>query len=169
MRPFSYGYLKRSNAGSSFIEVAISSISLGVIVLLGLDAYVWTQGFMINDLACRDACRAAAQARPPSGANTIAAYSAAATQAADRELKVLHINTGGPYIRNPQLISCVWNGIGPTDPLPPAPQTPTVTVQTSIDMRLPFPIIFMSQQVAPGGVLVFRRSYTMPLVVLPST
>lgn len=169
MRRIKHGYLKRSTAGSSFIEVAISSVALGVIVLFGLDAYVWTQAFMINDLACRDACRAAAQARPPSGANTVAAYAAAAQQAADRELKVMHINTGGPYIQNPQLISCVWNGVGPTDPLPAPPATPTVTVQTSIDMRLPFPIIFMSQQVTPGGVLVFRRSYTMPLVVLPST
>jgi len=169
MRQIKHAYKTRSQGGSSFIEVAISSVALGIIVLFGMDAYVWTQAFMINDLACRDAARAAAQARPPSGANTIAAYSAAAQQAADRELKVMHINTAGPYIKNPQLVSCVWNGVGPGDPLPAPPATPTVTVQTSIDMMLPFPLFFMSQQVAPGGKLVFRRSYTFPLVVLPST
>lgn len=159
----------RSRVGSSFIEVAIASMALAVIVFLGLDAYVWTQGFMINDLACRDACRAAAQARPPSGTNTRAAYTAAATQAADRELRRLHIVTG-PWITNPRLIGAInWTGPEAGDPLPAPPATPFVTVQTAIDMKLPVPIFFMGSQVLNGSstdVLVFRRSYTMPIVNL---
>ncbi len=42
---------KRGATGSSFIEVAIASVALGVIIFFGIDAYVWCQAFMLNDLA----------------------------------------------------------------------------------------------------------------------
>lgn len=156
---------KRNESGSSFIEVAIASVALGVIVFIGLDAYVWTQAFMINDLACRDACRAAAGAT--SSINTPAAYASAAAAAAQRELN-LHI-VSGPWIKNPQLVSCQWNDLGASNgnPMPPAPVTPNVRVRTSLDVNLPVPITFMQKTVLNSGVLTFHRSYTMPIVTLP--
>jgi hypothetical protein len=155
----------KNETGSSFIEVAIASVALGVIVFIGLDAYVWTQAFMINDLACRDACRAAAGAT--STTNTPAAYALAAKNAAQRELD-LHI-VSGPWIKNPQLVSINWNDMGASNgnPMPPVPQTPNVRVRTSLDVNLPVPITFMQKTVLNSGVLTFHRSYTMPIVTLP--
>ncbi len=160
-----HGEKLRDAEGSSFIEVAIASVALGVIVFIGLDAYVWTQAFMINDLACRDACRAAAQAT--STTKTAAAYALAAKNAAQRELD-LHI-VSGPWIKNPQLVSINWNDMGASNgkPMPPAPQTPNVRVRTSLDVNLPVPIRFMNQTVQNSGTLTFHRSYTMPIVKLP--
>lgn len=167
MRLPKLGRYDRNNneSGSSFIEIAIASVALGVIVFIGLDAYVWTQAFMINDLACRDACRAAAQAT--STINTVAAYKTAASTAAQREL-TLHI-VSGPWIKNPQLVSLNYNDLGAANggPMPPAPQTPNVRVRTSLDVNLPVPIRFMNQTVQNSGTLTFHRSYTMPIVNLP--
>ena len=160
----------RNRDGSSFIEIAIASVALGVIVFIGLDAYVWNQAFMINDLACRDACRAAAQASSPT--NTKAAYITAAKAAAQRELD-LHI-VPSPWISNPQLVNSgfLWQDYGASNgnPMPAPPQTPYVRVQTSLDVSLPVPISFMGQTVLQGGAgqkLVFQRSYSMPIVQLP--
>lgn len=165
MRLIKRGHTDRSENGSSFVEVAIASVALGVIVFIGLDAYVWTQAFMINDLACRDACRAAAGAQSPTA--TPAAYAKAANDAARRELN-LHI-VSGPWIKNPQLVSLQWNDLGASNggPMPPPPQTPNVRVRTSLDVSLPVPITFMQQTVLNSGVLTFHRSYTMPIVKLP--
>ena len=167
MRQSKHGYNDRNNneTGSSFVEVAIASVALGVIVFIGLDAYVWTQAFMINDMACRDACRAAAQATSPT--NSAAAYTLAAKNAAQRELN-LHI-VSGPWIKNPQLVSITWNDLGASNggPMPPAPQTPNVIIRTSLDVNLPVPITFMQQTVLNSGTLTFHRSYTMPIVNLP--
>lgn len=153
----------REEQGSSFIEVGIASIAMAVIVFMGIDAYVWMQAFMLNDIACRDACRAAAQAQGATAALT----KTRAQQAAQREC-TLHSVTR-PYIGPPTFEpgGFLWNDFGASGggALPAAPQTPFVRVQTSMNVNLPVPI-FMGQTMS-GGSLVFRRSYAMPIVNLP--
>lgn len=149
----------------SFVEVALGSLLLFILVFFGLDAYAWMQAYMINDMACRDACRSAAQAQPTNSQTTVAAYTQAARDAANGQLR-LHINNG-PYVGNPQLVNLVWNDFNGN--LPPPPQTPNVTVTTSIDVNLPAPIFFMGTMVMQGGsgqVLTLQRTYCFPITNL---
>lgn len=156
---------RRSREGSSFIEVGIASISMAVIVFLCIDAYVWCQAFMLNDIACRDACRAAAQAQGTT--NTVAAYKAAAQQAAVRELQLHSVSR--PYIGNPTFVAggFVWQDFGASNGgnMPPIPQTPFVRIQSSMNVNLPVPILMPGATVAQP--LVFQRSYAMPIINLP--
>lgn len=156
---------RRSEEGSSFIEVGIASVAMAVIVFLAMDAYVWMQAFMLNDIACRDACRAAAQAS--STTNTPVAYKAAAKSAAIAEL-ALH-SVSRPYIGFPTFVDggYVWQDYGASNGnnMPAQPQTPFVRVQTSMNVNLPIPLnAFGGLQAKP---LVFQRSYSMPIVNLP--
>jgi hypothetical protein len=155
----------RDQNGSSFIEVGIASVAMAVIVFLALDCYIWMQAFMLNDLACRDACRAAAQASSPT--NTVAAYKTAAQNAAIRELQLHSVSR--PYIGNPTFVGggFLWQDYGASNgnPMPAIPQTPFVRVQSSMNVNLPVPI-FMGNSMS-GGALVFQRSYSMPIVTLP--
>jgi Flp pilus assembly protein TadG len=157
---------KRSHRGAvSFMEIAMGSFLLLICVFFGLDAYVWMQAYMINDMACRDAARAAAAAQPQTSTTTLAAWQQAATDAANAQLR-LHINNG-PYISNPQLVNINWNDYNQV--YPPPPQTPNVTVTTSIDFNLPAPIFFMGNMVMQGGggqKLTFRRTYVFPIINL---
>jgi hypothetical protein len=158
---------RRRQEGSSLIEVGIASVSMAVIVFLCIDAYVWCQAFMLNDIACRDACRAAAQAQSPT--NTVAAYKAAAQQAAVRELQLHSATPPRPYIGNPTFVAggFVWQDFNASNGgnMPPIPQTPYVRIQSSMNVNLPVPILM------PGGMvakpLVFQRSYAMPIINLP--
>lgn len=155
----------RNTNGSSFIEVGIASVAMAVIVFLALDAYVWMQAFMLNDIACRDACRAAAQAKGTT--NTPAAYKSAAQNAATRELQLHSVSR--PYIGNPTFVSggFVWQDFGASNggTMPPLPQTPYVRIQSSMNVNLPIPLnAFGGLQAKP---LVFQRSYSMPIVNLP--
>lgn len=155
----------RNENGTSFIEVGIASVAMAVIVFMAIDMYVWVQAFMLNDLACRDACRAAAQAS--STTNTVAAYKTAAQNAATSML-LLH-SVPRPYIGNPTFVAggFVWQDYGASNggPMPAIPQTPYVRVQSSLNVNLPMPI-FMGQSMGSSG-LVFQRSYSMPIVNLP--
>lgn len=166
MRPTKHAFnQRRSEEGSSFIEVGIASVAMAVIVFLAMDAYVWMQAFMLNDIACRDACRAAAQAS--STTSTPAAYKTAAQNAAIAELQ-LHSVTR-PYIGNPTFVAggYVWQDFGASNgnAMPAQPQTPYVRVQTSMNVNLPIPLnAFGGLQAKP---LVFQRSYSMPIVNLP--
>lgn len=157
----------RTDSGSSFIEVGIASVAMAVIVFLALDAYVWMQAFMLNDLACRDACRAAAQAR--GSAETPASYKSAAQQAAIRELQ-LH-SVPRPYIGPSTFVAggYVWQDYGASNggAFPALPQTPYVRVQSSMNVTLPVPF-FMGQSMGNGN-LTFQRSYSMPIVNLPAS
>ncbi len=87
---------------------------------------------MINDLACRDACRAASQAQGP--LNTVASFKTAAQNAAIREL-TLH-SVSRPYIGNPTFVAggFVWQDYGASNggAMPGVPQTPYVRVQSSM-------------------------------------
>lgn len=155
----------RDEKGSSFIEVGIASVAMAVIVFLAMDAYVWMQAFMLNDIACRDACRAAAQSQGTT--NTVASYKTAAQNAAIRELS-LHSVTR-PYIDNPTFVPSgfVWQDFGASNGgnMPPSPQTPFVRVQSSMNVNLPVPLnAFGGLQAKP---LVFQRSYSMPIVNIP--
>lgn len=157
--------LRNQRGAGSFIEIALGCLMFMILIFLGLDAYAWMQAYMINDMACRDACRSAAEAQPTNGSNTFSAYEQAARNAASAQLR-LHINNG-PYIRNPQLVNLIYNDYGGN--MPPPPQTPNVTVTTSTDVNLPAPVFFFGSQVMRGGngqSLTLTRTYVFPIVKL---
>ncbi|HEY9786424.1 MAG TPA: hypothetical protein V6D17_13535 [Candidatus Obscuribacterales bacterium] len=157
--------LRSKRGASSFVEVAMSGSLLIVLMFFAIDAYVWIQAYMVNDAACRDACRSAAEAQPSSGATTITAYANAAREAALAQI-TLHVQNSA-YLTNPQLVAINYNYTGT---MPPQPQTPTVTVTTSIDVNLPAPIFFMNSMVMDGGggkVLRLQRTYVYPIINLP--
>ena len=147
-------YSKKRRQGSAIIEVAISIGLMIVLAALGSDVTLITYAMFLNDKACRDATRAAAQQTS----------SASALQAAQTQLSV-HA-TDGSFVSQPVLVSqtspnFVYNDYGGN---PPTNQSPYVTVTTSTNIKLPAPIFFLSMHFMPNGSVQFVRSYTYPII-----
>jgi len=143
------------NCGTALIEVGISLSLLIVLAALGSDLALITFGMSLNDAACRDATRAAAQQ-----STSVNALSAAQTQ-----LKI-HA-TDGVFISQPTLVSTsspnfVYNDYGGASP--PTNGSPYVTVTTAVNVKLPAPVFFFGATFLPNGYLQFIRSYTYPII-----
>ena len=144
----------RSKHGSAFIELAITLCLTIVLAALGSDITLMTYAMFLNDKACRDAARAAAQQTTSAGA----------LKAAQVQLKV-HASDG-VFVTQPVLVSqvspnFVYNDYGGS---PPANQSPYVTVTSSINIKLPAPVFFWGTNFMSSGSIVFVRSYTYPIV-----
>jgi len=140
--------------GTALMEVALSASMLIVLAAVGSDITLVTCGMTLNDSTCRDATRAAAQQ----------STSAAALSAAQAQLKI-HA-TDGVFVSQPILVSTsspnfVYNDYGGS---PPANTSPYVTVTTSVNVKLPAPIVFLGATFSPGGYIQFIRSYTYPII-----
>jgi len=149
-----YNSLKRKTHASAFIEIAISLSVMILLTALGSDLTLITLGMFLNDKACRDATRAAAQQSSSSSALT----------AAQTQLKV-H-STDGIFISQPTLVSqsspdFVYNDYGGN---PPANQSSFVTVTTTVNIKLPAPILFYGVSFLPSGFVQFTRRYTYPII-----
>lgn len=146
-------HFQRKINGSAFIEIAISVGLVVILSALGADVSLVTYGMFLNDKACRDACRAAAQQT----------NSASALSAAQVQLKV-H-STDGNFVSQPTLVSTsspnfVYNDYGGS---PPTNTSPYVTVTTSVTITLPAPIFFW-QTFVMSDQFQFTRRYTYPIV-----
>lgn len=136
-----------------FAEIAACSLFIVVLALLGLDICLAIFGASMNDRACRDAARAAAQAN-----DSVKAY-----QLAQAALK--SHNTDGFFVTQPVMTA------GPGDFIyqdyggsPPPDQTPFVTVTTQCTVRVPAPIFFFGAEFLKNGTAQFRQRYTFPVV-----
>lgn len=140
--------------GVACIEIGIASFLMIVLAAFGLDLSLIIFGMDLNDAACRDAARAAAQQ------NT----QAKALQAAQSQLST-HA-TDGFWVSQPTLKSAAAPDFVYNDFLgnPPANVSPYVTVTTLVNIRCPAPILFFGASFIRSGKIQFARRYTFPIV-----
>ncbi len=146
--------ITRGARGLACIEIGISAFLMIVLAAFGLDLTLIMIGMDLNDSACRNAARAAAQQ----------STAAKALQAAQAEMPV-H-DTGGNWITRPVLKSTanpdfVYNDFSGH---PPVNVSPYVTVTTLVSIKCPAPIFFFGAPFLQGGVVNFARRYTFPII-----
>ncbi len=143
--------MRSGSVGSAIIELSIIASLLVVITLLCANVGIIALASTINDSACRDAARAAAQASSSSTALKLAQAAIKAHYADGYFVTQPTINTSAfvyqDYAGNP----------------PPA-TSPYVQVTTSSNVRIPAPIVFFGAKFGSGGSLTFTRTYTFPIV-----
>lgn len=138
---------RRSSKGQLALELASTCIFLLVFTLISVDIGCLLYGASINDKACRDAARAAAQA----------SNAADATRQANAALAR---HRAGSIITPPTLTSLTYQDFGGS---PPADESPFVTVVTQCNSTLPFAPPELLGHVMPNQ-LTYRQSYTFPIV-----
>ncbi len=147
----------RSTRGSSFIEVAFAAMLMSLMMLFVLDIGILMIAYSVNDRACRDACRAAAQA---SGTNE-AAQRANAKARVDSVLAQYNTGGAGVILTSPERDTDVddegvfWSN-------PPSGQNAFVRVTTRSTIRVPAPALFGGVKLSPNGVIV-KKQYTFPI------
>lgn len=140
----------RRATGSSAIELSVAALIMIAIVAFALNICIALIGYTLNDRACRDACRSAAQ-----GAN--------ATEARQRATQILKsYQKSDPFFRNLTVDSVTYTDFAGS---PPAGISPFVTVITSAKSDVPCPLAIFGKDVF-GSSLQFRKSYTFPIVRL---
>jgi hypothetical protein len=164
---------RKRTSGVLAIEIAISAFLIIAIAAFGacLTCIIW--GMSVNDIACRDAARAAGQ--QSSGTQ---AQLAANTQLQSHA-------TDGYWVTQPTLTNFVYCDYGPqttfgntpgspsgTPPSSATIPTPYVVATTQVYVRVPVPANFFGIQfgfqssAANGGngMLQFTRSYVYPII-----
>lgn len=141
---------KRGSKGSAALELAAGASVVIAVVALSLNTCFAMMSYGINDRACRDAARAAAQ-----GGNQQEAL-----QLANAVIKSYNNNNG---ILSPIVVNQIsYNDFGGN---PPAEQSPFVTVTTSSTAKIPAPIELFGQVVF-GSTLPVKKQYSFPIVKL---
>lgn len=142
---------RRIQAGSLTIEVSMIAGFLCVMAAFCSNLGLVTLAASVNDLACRDAARAAAQASTSDVALKMA-------QAA-----VLAHTTDGYFITQPTVSSAdfVFQDYAGN---PPANTSPFVQVTTISTVKVPAPVMFWGAKFEENGLLTCRRTYTFPIV-----
>lgn len=147
-------FKRKSRAGASghsLIELSMLGVLFVVIAVLCLDVGYVMMGSQLNDRACRDAARAAAEADNYGSSLQMA-------QAA-----VIPHRGDGYWVTNPTVntASFVYQDFSGS---PPPNTSPFVTVTTNCNVRLPAPIFFLGASFGAGGTMSFTKSYTFPIV-----
>jgi len=142
---------ERRMSGHSAIELGTMAVVITVMALLCANIGVLVMCASINDQACRDACRAAAQMGSASTAQQ-------AAQAALRLYRVDGYFVGQPSFDSDSFVYQDFGG----DPTPES--SPFVTVTTTSVARIPAPILFLGARFGEGGTMTFSRTYTFPIV-----
>lgn len=135
----------------AIIELCLLAVLFVVIATFSLDVGFIVLGAQVNDAACRDAARAAAQG--DSYANALALASAA----------VATHHTDGYFVSQPAIDTADFQ-YEDFSGLPPANTSPFVRVSTTANVRVPAPIYFLGQTFGAGGTMQFRRTYFFPIV-----
>jgi hypothetical protein len=135
--------------GFSFAEVAATSFFVIVFAALGVDIAILTFAASINDSACRNAARAAAQGSDYTKATALA-------NAALKTHK-----TDGFFISQPVITFFDYQTFGGS---PPAGETPYVQVRTEVVVKLPVPILFFGVTFNDDQDMVFKQMYAYPII-----
>jgi Flp pilus assembly protein TadG len=143
--------LRKTTKGHSIIELACVAVFMVVMALLSANIGIVALGASVNDRACRDAARSAAQGSNSTQALALA-QAALAAHPAD-----------GYFVTQSTLVTAdfVYQDYGGS---PPTDTSPYVSVTTTNKVRIPAPILFLGCQFGPGGTLTFSRTYTFPIV-----
>lgn len=142
---------KRGSRAHSLVEVSLLSVLFVVIAILCLDVGYVMMASQLNDRACRDAARAAAEAD-----NYLSSLQMA--QAA-----VIPHKGDGYWVTNPKVATSkfVYQDFSGS---PPTNVSPYVTVTTDCDVRIPAPIFFLGASFKANGIMSFTKTYTFPIV-----
>lgn len=141
---------KRSTKGTLVIELAAGTFLLMIFTLIAVHLTVMVYGAFINDRACRDAARAAAQGQSPSEAFKLASC-----------ILTTH-NPVGTFVEAPQLKGPIqYEDYGGT---PPAGRSPFVHVSTQTKVHAPFALLSVCGETFNDGTVAFTQSYTFPIV-----
>lgn len=138
----------REGTGSALaVELAASTAFFAVFAVLGATLALIMYGGYINDRACRDAARAAAQGQTITEASKLAD-----TILVSHKPSVSYID--GPRLKG----SLVYEDYAGS---PPAMVSPYVKLSTETKVVLPIDIF---KFVLPGNTLIWRQTYTFPIV-----
>lgn len=144
-------HLPRPGKGHNLIELAMLSLLFVVIALLCLDVGYLILGSQVNDRACRDAARAAAQAD-----NSYTALQLAQAAVAPHK-------GDGYYVGSPTVdrSSFTYEDFGGN---PPPNTSPYVSVTTNCSIHLPAPVLFAGSRFGNFSGLQFSKTYVFPIV-----
>ncbi|CAN5462157.1 hypothetical protein BH10CYA1_BH10CYA1_46550 [soil metagenome] len=136
-----------------FIDLVLTTMLVSALGAIGANAAVIILACNINDAACRDATRAAAQTT-----SATQALMAAQTQL------TIH-STGSSFVTQPELSSSsapdfVYNDYGGS---PPPDTSSYVAVTTSVNISIPAPIMFFGTSLGSGPIF-YRKRYVFPIV-----
>ena len=137
----------RKITGLSFPEVAASSFLVIILAVFTADISLIIFAVSVNDKACRDVVRAAAQQATAAQAMVFA------------QASVKNHKTDGIFISPIQLSQFIYNDYGGN---PPAGACPFVTVTTLVNVTLPAPLYFFGASFT--NQLQFSQTYTSPII-----
>jgi len=141
---------RNNSRGSVAIEIAAGAlVSIGLMAL-ALNVCFGMLAYGVNDRACREAARAAAQQSTLASASSIAKF------------VVNGFNQNNSYMNKIQVTRVVFTDF---NGLPPEDQSPFVSVTTSSSVSTPAPIAFFGQKVF-GESIPVQKTYTFPIVRL---
>lgn len=141
----------RNEKGSVLAEISVACLIVVFVALFAMDIGIAMVSYGLNDRACRDAARAAAQGASRSEATALA------------NRIVLSFAGPGNLITAPRVLGVDYQDFGGN--APPAGQTAFVTVTTQSTARPISPLnIFGSKTV--GDSFPLRKTYTFPIVKL---
>jgi len=138
----------RNSSGFSFAEVAISSFLVMILAIVCINISILVFACSVNDKACRDAVRAAAQQPNAARAQNFAVAS------------IKNHKTDGYFISPITLTNFNYNDFNGNPP--PPGQCPLVQVTTSVDVTLPAPVIFFGATLT--NKMKFSQIYTSPII-----
>lgn len=139
---------RRKQSGFTIVEVVATSFLLVLFAVFTANLCILIFGATVNDKACRDVVRVAAQQPNASKALLFA------------QASVNNHRTDGTFISPIQLINGVdYHDYGGS---PPAGETPYVSVTTAVTVTLPAPIYVFGSSFT--NQMEFRQKYTSPIV-----
>ncbi len=141
----------RRTHGHSIIELAMLSVLFSIFAVFALDIGFVLLGSQMNDEACRDAARAAAQ-----GSDYINSIRLARAALASHK-------PDGYYVTQPTLDAGAFVYEDFTGS-PPPDTSPYVKVTTTTSVRIPAPVFFIGASFGKDGTMQFSKSYTFPIV-----
>lgn len=145
-------YTGRNGAsGSTLIELSMLSVLFVVMAVLSLDVGYVLMGSEMNDRACRDAARAAAQGDSYATALQLA------------QVAVVAHAGDGVFVSNPTVDSGAFSyqDFGGN---PPPNTSPFVSVTTNTNIKIPAPIFFLGSAFGENGTMRFTKTYVFPIV-----
>lgn len=139
------------------MELACGAMLMAVLLMVAVNLSIMYLGYQLNDHACREACRAAAQQRSP----------AQALEAASRSLMIQQ--SDGYFVARPELSTGAGDFVYHDFAGDPFAGNPFVTVTTTVAVRTPVPVLFLGRRLGGDQAMVmdhwtFRRRYTFPIV-----
>lgn len=139
----------RSQKGTAFIDLALASGLMIAMAIFSLNICIMIMTYGVNDRACRDAARAAAQGTSATEAEKLA-----------RTILRAYQRSNSNFLAQPTIQRIVYNDFGGN---PPAGISPVVSVTTVASAKLPAPLEFFGKQIGSDRFSM-TKSYTFPVV-----